>query len=469
MAGISFKRGSNLANLPIVDGQFIIHTSEHAIYTDVGTERIRLGDFIQVANVASLPTDAHESALYYCIAENVLAKYSAEKGWVQINKQPTAEEMKTLLGLGSMAYLSEVAEANLNEALAAKINGANDAKHTHENATVLDGITAEKVAAWDAAEKNAKDYADDLNEAMAERVDALEAEFGEEGAVTANTAAIAAEVDRATKAEKAIVDTIGEVAEGKTVVEMINEAKSDATYDDTKVKEDIQANADAIAAETERAEGVEADFEERIAAIEGDYLTSTDKEELQKGIDDINDALDILTDGIDAEKVDGVKDLIAYVEEHGTEVTGMKEDIKENADAIAVLNGDATTDGSVAKTVKDAVDALKIGDYATTEYVNAELDKKVDKVEGKSLIADTEIERLAGMSTGANKVEASETNGSIKIDGVETVVYTHPEKHAISEVTGLQDALDALAASEDVYTKEEVDTAIDNAMSWGSF
>ena len=32
--------------------------------------------------------------------------------------------------------------------------------HKHENKAVLDGITAEKVAAWDGAEQNAKDYAD---------------------------------------------------------------------------------------------------------------------------------------------------------------------------------------------------------------------------------------------------------------------------------------------------------------------
>ena len=50
------------------------------------------------------------------------------------------------------------------------------------------------------------------------------------------------------------------------------------------------------------------------------------------------------------------------------------------------------------------------------------LDKKVDKVAGKSLINDTEMTRLAGMSDGANKVEAS-TNGKIKIDGSEVSVY----------------------------------------------
>ena len=35
-------------------------------------------------------------------------------------------------------------------------------KHSHTNASVLDGITSEKVSAWDAAEQNAKDYADSL-------------------------------------------------------------------------------------------------------------------------------------------------------------------------------------------------------------------------------------------------------------------------------------------------------------------
>ena len=47
--------------------------------------------------------------------------------------------------------------------------------HTHDNKTVIDGITAEKVAAWDAAEGNAKQHATDLNTAMDTRVQAVEA------------------------------------------------------------------------------------------------------------------------------------------------------------------------------------------------------------------------------------------------------------------------------------------------------
>lgn len=47
--------------------------------------------------------------------------------------------------------------------------------------------------------------------------------------------------------------TIGEVAEGKTVVEMINDAKTAATYDDTALKGRVSANETAISAlETEQ-------------------------------------------------------------------------------------------------------------------------------------------------------------------------------------------------------------------------
>lgn len=55
------------------------------------------------------------------------------------------------------------------------------------------------------------------------------------------------------------------------------------------------------------------------------------------------------------------------------------------------------------------------------------------------------IEEITSVPT--SNVEKSDTNGNIKIDGVETVVYTHPEKHKIEDVEGLQDALDGKQAS----------------------
>ena len=45
---------------------------------------------------------------------------------------------------------------------------------------------------------------------------------------------------------------------------------------------------------------------------------------------------------------------------------------------------------------------------------------------GKRLMTDAEGEKLKGISAGATKTAASETNGHITIDGVDTTVYTEP-------------------------------------------
>lgn len=62
--------------------------------------------------------------------------------------------------------------AKLETDVQTKINQA----HTHANKAILDTINQDKVDAWDAAEQNAKDYADGLNSAMDTRVKALEAD-----------------------------------------------------------------------------------------------------------------------------------------------------------------------------------------------------------------------------------------------------------------------------------------------------
>ena len=103
---IKFLRGS-VANLPqTATAGTLYFTEDEGLYLGLedGTYH-RYGDFIIVANVDALPeTGAHDTCMYYCVAENILAKYDTTEGWIQINKQPTAEEMKTLLGLGTAAY-----------------------------------------------------------------------------------------------------------------------------------------------------------------------------------------------------------------------------------------------------------------------------------------------------------------------------------------------------------------------------
>ena len=66
----------------------------------------------------------------------------------------------------------------LNTSMNARVEALEAIDHEHENMDVLNGITAEKVAAWDAAEANAladaKEYANGLNTAMDARVQAVE-------------------------------------------------------------------------------------------------------------------------------------------------------------------------------------------------------------------------------------------------------------------------------------------------------
>ena len=58
--------------------------------------------------------------------------------------------------------IGDYAKAADLTALAGRVATLEDATHTHNNKAVLDGIDAGKIAAWDAAEQNAEDYADSL-------------------------------------------------------------------------------------------------------------------------------------------------------------------------------------------------------------------------------------------------------------------------------------------------------------------
>lgn len=58
--------------------------------------------------------------------------------------------------------IGDYAKAADLTALAGRVEALEKDTHTHANKTVLDGVTAEKVAAWDAAEQNAKDYVDGM-------------------------------------------------------------------------------------------------------------------------------------------------------------------------------------------------------------------------------------------------------------------------------------------------------------------
>lgn len=74
--------------------------------------------------------------------------------------------------------------------------------------------------------------------------------------------------------------------------------------------------------------------------------------------------------------------------------------------------------------------SVDLSQYYTKTEADARLANKVTVVIGKGLSTEDyttpEKTKLAGISDGANKVEPSQTNGNIKVDGTETTVYAHP-------------------------------------------
>lgn len=112
----------------------------------------------------------------------------------------------------------------------------------------------------------------------------------------------------------------------------------------------------------------------------------------------------------DDQTVNTFKELIDYAASHQGEYSTLSGEVQANKTAIATLNGKDNEAGSVAKTVKDAVEAAQ----ATLQ---GNIDKKVDKVEGKGLSTNDyttdEKTKLEGIADGAqvNVIETVKVNG----------------------------------------------------------
>ena len=192
--------------------------------------------------------------------------------------------------------------------------------------------------------------------------------------------------DNAQTAVNALSEKVGTVPSDKTVVQMIADAKTDATYDDTAIKASIKTNTDAIT----KLNGAD--------TVDG----SVDKK--------IKDAINkFATDVSDNSTIDTFKELIDYAASHQGEYSTLSGEVQKNTTAIATLNGDGA--GSVTKAVSDAVDAAK------TE-LQTSISGKVDKEEGKGLSTNdyttAEKTKLTGIAEGAqvNVIEEIQVNGT---------------------------------------------------------
>ncbi|WP_336786961.1 hypothetical protein [Paenibacillus sp. MMO-177] len=131
-----------------------------------------------------------------------------------------------------------------------------------------------------------------------------------------------------------------------------------------------------------------------------------------------------------------------------TKLDGIQAGAQVNKTPAQVFADIKTLDGSGSDLDSDTVDGKHAADFAdvnhlhdgryyTQTQVDVALGGKADKAHShtlddisetttKKIMTDTERTKLSGISTGANKVTASGTNGKVSVDGTDVTVYTHP-------------------------------------------
>lgn len=541
---IKFLRG-NVASLPqTATAGAVYFTKDEGLYLGLEDGSYhRYGDFIEVANVDSLPASgAHVKAMYYCTAENILAKWNGVK-WVQINKQQTLAELGGVAKDIYEAKMAALEKADTDNATAisgvdtrlqaaekklesvATTAGLEELSNTVKSHTaaidVINGdvetagsmlkIAKDAADAKDAAIKEAKDAADKaqgdvdtltqthatdkkaLEDAIALKADASNVYTisdidSKVDTINGNIALKANVEDVYTKddvddmvgdleaADLAINNLIGNVTEGKTVVEMIADAQTAATYNDSEVRGLIDTNADAIAQEKTDREGAvsglkselegkintkveQSAYDEKVAALaakdeelaglingnaadiselsgEVDTLVGEDAGKSVREIANEELAAQLIPANA-AEALNTLQEIAAWIQEHPDDAAAMNE-------AIEALEKKVDTgDQTVSAYVEAAITALSIGDYATVAAL------------GEA------VERIVALET-ASATHATKTELQAVSDALEQYKTAHSgdyNNEAIdAKVQGVQDQINALG---DTYaTDAELTNAI---------
>ena len=310
----------------------------------------------------------------------------------------------------------------------------------------------------------AKEYADGLNNTASADISALQAKDAE------LQAAIEAEAAARTSA----INTLNGTAETEgSVAKSIKDALDPVKADVTQAKADITANADAITQEAATARAAEQANAAAINTLNGNAETEGS----------VAKSIKVALDPVKAD-----------VAQAQSDITALQGSVANNAKAIT--DGDTATLNSAKayadKAISDLIDSApedrntlnKLSEaikenkdiydgYVST--VNAELAKKVDKVEGSRLITEVEAASFAAKAETSDvssaletaktytddeikKVNSASTALGTRVSSLETVVGKAAEGD--SEATGLVKNVADLQAKNVTQ-----DTAIESAQS----
>ena len=514
---IKFLRG-NVASLPQTATEGALYfTKDEGVYLGLadGTYH-RYGDFITVSDVDSLPAaGAHQNCMYYCVSENILAKWNGTK-WVQINKQKTLAELG---GVSQSDYNTKV--SNLESADSA-------------NATAISGVDTRLKAAEEklksvATTQGLSELTTRVGNAEAD-IDNLQAAIGTNGSVTQAIAAAKkagtdaqADVDALegtvgtvadgntvvgliseakTQADKGVTDAatakaaadaaqadvdaletkVGTVPENKTVVQMISDAQAAATYDDTAVKASIKANTDAIGvlngADTvdgsvaNAVKTAQTTLQSNIDTVSGKVTTlvgSVEGDDAKSARTIASEEVAKIVAGADT-SYDTLKEISDWISSHKSDASAMNSAIAALEAIVDGIGGEGEK-ATVKSYVDDAIAALKIGDYAKAADLTA-LAGRVSTVEGKIATingGDTTVGSIKKALADARAyTDEKDSTMNTRVKAVEDAKHTHANKAELDLInTGdvakwnaAQANAESTAATALNTAKKELNTAI---------
>lgn len=558
MALVNFRKGL-LANLPATKtaGTFYVTTDERAMYLDVdASTRIRLGDFQEFATVEALTANPNPSttALYYVSDINCLAKWNGSE-YIQINKDTgmTSVEVtgegnaitaavydaagrKLTLTKGAtymteadvdskvkvvsdyvgtipntytetnvIAYINKKAEETLSSATGGSSESAASVLAALNTYKAENDPKVEANATAAANAKSAADAAQAAADAAQADVDTLD---GKVGTVAEGKTVVGLISDAQTQADKGVADAataqaaadaaqaevdsleakVGTVPEDKTVVEMIADAQATATYDDTALSN-------------------------RVSAIEGDYLKTADKTELQGNIDTVSGKVTTLIGSVEGDdgksartiaseevakivagadaSYDTLKEISDWISSHKDDASAMNSAILALEGIVDGIGGEGEK-ATVVAYVTDAIAALNIGDYAKAADLTA-LAARVTTAEGEIDTLQGQVATINGDATTTGSIakaaadalssakaytDEKDTAMDTRVDALEAASHTHSNKALLDTYTQTEaDLADAVAKKHshanatvlDGITAEKVsawDSAESNAKSY---
>ena len=259
---------------------------------------------------------------------------------------------------------------------------------------------------------------------------------------------------------EAVEATIGDVAEGKTVVQMIADAKSEASYDDTAlagrvaaIEGDYLVEADktelsnAITAETTRATGIETGLRTDVDAIKGDYLKAADKTALESKITTAQDTANTAKEAIDAflKEADATETAIDTLKEIQAELDANEDGAAAMAARIKQLEDENHATSAELETAVNDLDA-EIAKKANASDVTA-LDGRVATLEG---ITHVTAEQIATAKSEA--IAAAATDATTKADAALASAKAYADQAEADALQAAKDYADSLEHKDTTYS-----------------